>query len=69
VSVTKQTTIWCDGKTDEGHSCMVWVQVSDPPSRIRQRLKREGWTRGPDGDDYCPVCSKKRAKESSTRKG
>lgn len=48
MSVTKETTIWCD-------SCGVWEQSTDNAPEIRKVLKKEGWERHK-GKDYCPKC-------------
>ena len=52
MSISKQTTVWCD-------DCRDWKQQSATAAQLRKRLKKKGWTQ--EGtQDFCPACSKKR---------
>lgn len=52
MSVSKETTIWCD-------SCSVWEQSSDRAVVLRRELKRRRWAQE-GAKDYCPECSRER---------
>ncbi len=57
MSITKQTTIWCDG-------CGTWEQKSATALEIRQELRKKGWIvnflETYERKDYCPACWEKR---------
>jgi hypothetical protein len=56
VSLSKETTVWCDG-------CGEWEQSADPAPIARRRLPADGWRVGVTGEryreqtDYCPACA------------
>lgn len=53
MSISKQTTIWCDG-----HNCGEWDQASEPADILRRQLRSIGWkVSQPGGKDYCPKCA------------
>ncbi len=49
MSVTKETTVWCD-------SCTEWHQSSDNAAKLRRDLHRQGWRTLPGGRDMCGDC-------------
>lgn len=59
MSVSRETTIWCD---DDGCSPR-WEQRSGNAADVRAEIAKNGWTRGPGGKDYCPACGIKREEE------
>lgn len=57
MSVTKQTTLWCD-------ICAAWIQESETAEGLRKLVKSRGWTRYR-GQDLCPVCSVRKTSETA----
>jgi len=58
MSITREVTVWCDGKPD-GEDCPRWVQASATARALRTDLRRGGWTRA-GTQDFCPSCSAQR---------
>lgn len=62
MSVTKEVSIWCDGKSAD-NPCVQWTEgLSDSVATARKNIKKKGWTtkRALGGMflDLCPRCSK-----------
>lgn len=60
MSLSRVTELWCD-------ECANWIQEKLPGTALRQVAKNRGWTRGQDGADYCPNCSKRRSDAASAK--
>ncbi|MFC6770023.1 hypothetical protein ACFQDD_00535 [Halorubrum pallidum] len=59
MTYSKTAIIYCDGETEDGHSCaaMYGNQLGLPTAtQVRGLAAGEGWTYD-GGDDYCPECS------------
>lgn len=57
MTVTKETTIWCDGVDGTFQSCGQWEYVS--VHRGIDALIRSGWKRYRAGVHRCPECKAK----------
>ncbi len=63
MSVTHETTIWCNGE-----GCVEWSQQSGGAAWARKVLARHGWSRGKGrAVDLCPTCTKKSKERSKER--
>ena len=56
MSVTRQTTIWCD---EEG--CPEWIMADDETRQARGIAKQSGWVARQGGFDFCPSHSNEEA--------
>jgi hypothetical protein len=52
MSVSHETTIWCDGE-----GCGQWEQAAGNAKMLRQDLKRRKWKQLSGGKDLCPSCA------------
>lgn len=50
MSVSKETTIWCDAE-----DCDEWVQVQATAEWIRNALGKSGWVTAKGGKDFCNI--------------
>lgn len=48
MSITKETTIWCD-------HCGAWEESIENAPILRKQLKHRGWVKFKN-QDYCPSC-------------
>ena len=54
MSISKSTTLWCDGYVK---SCIEWYGLDGRRSAgLRRDARKLGWTQK-DSKDYCPECS------------
>ena len=59
MSISREVTVWCDGKTDDGNDCSRWIQGYTTAAELRADLRRGGW-RQEGKQDFCPSCSEQR---------
>jgi hypothetical protein len=58
VSITKETTIWCDGILENGDRCYNWEQGIELAGKLRALIRKErGWVRR-EGRDLCGSCAR-----------
>jgi len=67
MSVTRESTIWCDGTNADGLTCGKWHQGMGSPSAVRAELKPRGWTRQGE-QDFCREHSPERPSDIRRKK-
>lgn len=62
MSTSREVTVWCDGKLDDGNTCGQWVRSPSASAKEARSMARGmGWWCRLDGrKDLCPSCANAR---------